>query len=243
MIDEYGPLIEGTSTSTKQRLNAGSSLLSSHGPSVMVLISLVLVVLGASLQTIQLEFLGLLGQLLGKDSLRSFSIFELMAAMPSAAVHPQALAVYLTQALFLLWVVLFSVANLVLVLVLWAVPLTVAVQRRCFQVSRILNAWGALDVFAVSLVVVMLEIRQFATFIVGSKCDPINKIVGEKCFDLKATLPPEYWVLVLAAVFATGSGQWMQWKCARALFPESKTPAPTGQQFFIEGRQVIAPSP
>jgi hypothetical protein len=55
-----------------------------------------------------------------------------------------------------------------------------------------------LDVFVVSIVASLLEIQQFAEFIVGDSCDEINKFLKEymddqlegddKCFDVIATL-------------------------------------------------------
>ena len=62
----------------------------------------------------------------------------------------------------------------------------------------ILGAWTALDVFCLSVAAALLEIRQFAAFIVGDHCQEINSFTeyfmpgpGGKsmtCFDVITTL-------------------------------------------------------
>ena len=44
---------------------------------------------------------------------------------------------------------------------------------------EVLYAWSALDVFVVSLIVSVLQIRQFAAFIIGDKCDAINPLLEQ----------------------------------------------------------------
>ena len=42
--------------------------------------------------------------------------------------------------------------------------------------TEVCNAWSALDVFCVSIAAALLEIQQFAAFIVGDACDGINEV-------------------------------------------------------------------
>ena len=89
-------------------------------------------------------------------------------------------------------------AVLLAMLGLWLVPLTLASQRSIFVLAEVLNAWSALDVFCIAIAAALLEIQQFAAFIVGDSCDGINVILEEhmdeilegddKCFDVIATL-------------------------------------------------------
>jgi len=89
-------------------------------------------------------------------------------------------------------------AVLLTMLVLWVVPLTLAWQRSLFVLAEVLNAWSALDVFCIAIAAALLEIQQFAAFIVGDSCDGINVILAEyldgplegddKCFDVVAQL-------------------------------------------------------
>lgn len=39
------------------------------------------------------------------------------------------------------------------------------------------NAWSTLDVYCAAIAASLLEIQQFAAFIVGDSCDGINKLL------------------------------------------------------------------
>ena len=89
-------------------------------------------------------------------------------------------------------------AVLLAMLLLWLVPLTLSAQRSMFVLAEVLNAWSALDVFCIAIAAALLEIQQFAAFIVGDSCDGINEVLkmidapglegDDKCFDVVATL-------------------------------------------------------
>ena len=53
-------------------------------------------------------------------------------------------------------------------------------NNRTFVLAEVLNAWSALEVFVISIIAALLEISQFASFIVGDDCDPINKVISKK---------------------------------------------------------------
>ena len=102
------------------------------------------------------------------------------------------------EASFLLFGMAMPLALLLVILVLWFWPMTIKAQRRTFVLLEVLNAWSALDVFCVAIAAALLEIQQFASFIVGDSCDGINEILSkyldpyldgdDKCFDVVATL-------------------------------------------------------
>eukprot|EP01035_Chromulina_nebulosa_P019523 gene19523-25420_t len=82
---------------------------------------------------------------------------------------------------------------------------------------EVFNAWAALDVFCLSIIATMLQIQQFALFIVGDSCDKINQILEkyldsildgyDTCFDVIATIGKNSYLLFVAAgiVFVVGS--------------------------------------
>ena len=43
-----------------------------------------------------------------------------------------------------------------------------------FVIMEVSSAWNSLDVFIVSVIAALVEIRQFASFIVGDKCNFLN---------------------------------------------------------------------
>lgn len=103
-----------------------------------------------------------------------------------------------TQASLFLFGQAMPFAVLLTMLILWVVPMTLAAQRSLFVLAEVLNAWSTLDVFCIAIAAALLEIQQFAAFIVGDSCDGINVILAEyfdtqlegddKCFDVVAQL-------------------------------------------------------
>ena len=103
---------------------------------------------------------------------------------------------------------------LVFLAVLWLVPMSLIWQQRLFTAAECFYAWSTVDVLALSLIAAQLQIEQFVTFIVGSKCDSINAILrslgpsilpveDEVCFDIRAFLDAGSWVLFCSAVLST----------------------------------------
>eukprot|EP01092_Planopodium_desertum_P006453 TRINITY_DN2682_c0_g1_i2.p1 TRINITY_DN2682_c0_g1~~TRINITY_DN2682_c0_g1_i2.p1 ORF type:complete len:196 (-),score=29.30 TRINITY_DN2682_c0_g1_i2:69-656(-) len=94
---------------------------------------------------------------------------------------------------------------LLVLLVLWVVPMKSQLRRIVFVLSEIFNAWSALEVFVVSVIAALLEIEQFAKFIIGNRCDQINVLLQDYasdllegdnvCFDVVATLKEGCWIL------------------------------------------------
>lgn len=68
---------------------------------------------------------------------------------------------------------------LIVMLIMFLVPLSIKAQSRFFVLAEITNAWSAMEVFVLSVVAALLEIQQFAAFIIGSKCDAINAIIAK----------------------------------------------------------------
>ena len=103
--------------------------------------------------------------------------------------------------------------QLVLLAVLWVVPLSLKLQQRLYVACEVSTSWAALDVFAVGVVAALLEISKFAQFMVGHRCDALNRFLGkhldralngdDKCFDVSTELTRGAWVL-LPAAFVSG---------------------------------------
>jgi hypothetical protein len=70
------------------------------------------------------------------------------------------------------------IAYVACLLVLWMVPLTYRFQSRLLTLTSTIHAWSALEVFVISIIAALLELQQFAQFIIGNRCDMINKILG-----------------------------------------------------------------
>lgn len=85
-------------------------------------------------------------------------------------------------------------------------------QSLLFVLAEVANAWSASEVFVVSVATAIMQISQFAAFIIGDKCDAINVILAQYldsqldgddvCFDVVATLGSECGYLFTGAVLS-----------------------------------------
>lgn len=99
---------------------------------------------------------------------------------------------------------------LLLLAVIWIIPMKTAAQRIIYIFSEVCNAWASLDVFVFSIIISLLELEQFALFIVGDKCDLINDIIAkyfdaqvqgdDRCFDVKSALFSGCYALISACL-------------------------------------------
>lgn len=206
-----------------------SSAVDVHGPTVAISVSLLLVLCGTFLQTFNFNFLGLAGYALGEDQHRPFSVFSLGMQLPAASEDPNSFWIRALQGVFFLFAIIVVVAYHVILIVLWAAPMTTRMQKQFFLTAQVLNAWSGLDVFCVTILAGVLEIRQFANFIVGDKCDGIDALLAKSplahqmpggvttCFDVDSTLRAGFIVLAVAVVISTVTGQVMLAKCSHAL--------------------------
>jgi hypothetical protein len=94
-------------------------------------------------------------------------------------------------------------------MILFLCPMGLSKQRALLVAAEIANAWSAVEVFVLSIVAALFQISTFASFIIGDKCDLINRLaedfIGEiiedtVCFTVEASVESNCWYLV-AGVF------------------------------------------
>ena len=87
--------------------------------------------------------------------------------------------------------------------------------KRLVFVAEVCGSWSALDVFAASIAAAVLQIGPFSRFIVGTKCDLVDRfirtylggLVSERtCFLVEARLLPGAAVLGAATLVTLGVG-------------------------------------
>ena len=89
-------------------------------------------------------------------------------------------------------------------------PLPRKKQTILYNIAEILNAWSCIDVFVIALIAGVVQIGQFALFLVGDKCDPIDPIlkkyfsnilgIHNSCFEVETYLSEGSWLFFSAAV-------------------------------------------
>ena len=113
----------------------------------------------------------------------------------------------LLQVVFLSVALFMPLLSMLTLLFLWLAPLPRRIARGVLFACEVMHAWSALDVFGVSLLVALFEIRQFAKFIIGDRCDLINRLLDQyakelfvdgpaTCFDVHTKLLRGCWILV-----------------------------------------------
>jgi len=172
---------------------------------------LVLVIVGCCLASFDFHIEGLAGLVLGDKAKRRYSLMSLGEAIPSSSNEERG-AISLEIVYFFFGFAL-PLVQLVLLTVLWVVPLSLKLQQRLYVACEVSTSWAALDVFAVGVVAALLEISKFAQFMVGDRCDALNRFLGkhldralggdDKCFDVSTELTRGAWVL-LPAAFVSG---------------------------------------
>ena len=177
-------------------------------------VTLLILVAGIFVYSFQFNFLGAAGLLLELFDIptsQPYSVYSLVKSMPLFAPSGTLPAVYFVVVAFVLTVAVFPVVHIVVTAFLWLVPLHRRQQRTLNVVSEVMNAWSAIEVYTLIILVELLEIRQFAAFIVEDTCRDITPVLeryftpllGEgnaKCFDVTATLLPGVWLFLAAAI-------------------------------------------
>lgn len=180
---------------------------------VVITCTLVLALYGTWVDSFSFSIEGLTGWLLKDAAVVDYSYDYVGVVMLDDSGSPDDWRMKLMQVFFFLFGVSMPVLLCVLLAVAWAVPLSLQRQERLFVVAEVVNAWAALDVFCLAVLAALFQIRQFAQFMVGDKCDGINSVLAtyfdsaldgnDVCFDVETSLLPGCVALFLSALSTT----------------------------------------
>jgi len=176
---------------------------------------LFLAINGTLLPTVTFELKGLTGYLMS-DPTSSYSLVDVGMNVPAASGSPQNFGVRFIQFSYFLFAISIPIAFLFILLLLWVIPLKLTTQKSIIMSVEMLNAWNAMDVFVLSIIASVLEIKQYAKFLVGDHCDAINSILRQEmeaqlggdptCFDVVARMKLDSAVVCLAAIYLSAVG-------------------------------------
>ena len=177
---------------------------------VLLVFSFVAIFAGSFIHSFTFHFHGLVGFILKERSVSKFSMITVAQTIPLNLGPSHFFAAIFIPVVFYTFALIVPLLHLLCLLVLWLVPMRVALQEYLFIFSEVLNAWSAIDVFVFSLIVALLEIEPFAQFLVGDKCTLVNKILKEffgsvlgndtVCFRVTASLDAGCWFLFFAVL-------------------------------------------
>jgi len=155
---------------------------------------------GAYLNTFVFEFMGLIGYVLKEDATAAYGFVQIGIDFVGRSGHEDDIAIILSQCGFFMFGLVMPLGLMASLLVLWCVPMSLYRQQQIFHLAEVFNSWAALDIFCIGIVAALLQLQQFAAFIIGDTCDGINVILAEyfsepldgdpKCFDAIAELKP-----------------------------------------------------
>jgi hypothetical protein len=197
---------------------------------LLLITSISLLVIGSYWISFEFQFQGLAAvalQYLGEDVSNSYSLITLGESIPASSSDPNSFGIRWIQATFFLFALAIPLTLLLFLLFLWLVPLSRKSQRKIYIVTEILNAWSAIDVFVISIIAALLEISQFAQFIIGDRCNLINQILADyfsnelngvdKCFNVVTKLDAGCWLLFGGCISYIISSIVVMRTCHRAL--------------------------
>lgn len=194
----------------------------------LLVFAIIVILAGSIVESFKFEFKGLAGLFLGESATRGYSLLSVTHAIPTASETPGGVGIIWIQSVFYLVSFVIPLTHMLLMGFLWWWPLTIKTQYVVFYISEIFNAWSALDVFVISIIAAILEIQQFAAFMVGDNCDAINVFIEDNlsqytspynvCFTVIATLSNGCWILFAASVTSLIVSQIVMQKCHRAVY-------------------------
>ena len=136
-----------------------------------------------NLESFSFEIKGLGGYLLGDESIKNYSLLSLGSSLPASVKDSSSFGIKIIQTTFFFFAAIMPIKSQIATLILFCCPMTLRVQRMFFALTEILSAWSATEVFLLSILTALWQLSQFATFMVGDKCDFIDKILREYFID------------------------------------------------------------
>ncbi len=174
--------------------------------------AIVFLLLGFGQKSFSFEFGGLAGMSLGESKTTSYSLVSLGAAIPRSVEHSYNIGVVFLQIAYYFYAIVTPVVCLTILLILLLYPTTPLIQQRLLVTAEISNAWSAVEVFVLSIVAALFQISTFASFIIGDKCDLINKVAATLiggniipsddavCFRVVASVESNSWYLFVGVL-------------------------------------------
>jgi hypothetical protein len=170
----------------------------------------VFLAIGMTRKSFLFEIGGLAGKLLGDDErTKAYSVLTLGTSLPQSAENPS-FGMTCLQTAFFFYAAIMPFSCLLALSLLFLMPMTLTYQRRTLYLAEIANAWSAVEVFALSIIVSLLELSTFASFMIGHKCDLINEFLtdhfddelggDDMCYTVRSSVSNNVWFLVSGAV-------------------------------------------
>ncbi|KAJ9463584.1 hypothetical protein DIPPA_06283 [Diplonema papillatum] len=240
-------------TTQQSKMRAGAVI-------ALMLMSLVFLILGATVKTFSFEYEGLAAyalQMSKPGSQRSeFSLLELAtSATGQHDVQSYDFGLWYIAVVFVLFTFVAPILQVVGLIALWVAPLTLKEQKYLLFFNEVIAAWCALEVFVFVVVVTAVQIEQFSEYVIGDDCATIDWMLEEyvqpmgylreiepTCFRAKAELLAGCWILFWAAVVSVAS-YLVSWQAAAGVIQHRHSLHEPKTVDSIEEMKEAAPTP
>lgn len=194
---------------------------------ILLLSTAVLIGLAADSIMFEFNFEGVIGKFMGERSHVEYSMLSTGHALITGS-QPNTVPVWFLYCLFMLFAIICPIAHIAALLVLWLAPLRMTTQKHLMRFVTALRGWCALDVFVVSVVVVLYQLGPYLAVSIGEKCSALNellvyipaRVLAEPvCFGVQAQLNSNNcWLLLLAGALSAVVSHWICVLCERITY-------------------------
>jgi len=170
---------------------------------IAIVLTLVLLVAGANLHSFHFTFNGIAGVALGESRVREFSLVSIGESIPQSVQNTSSFGIHMIKTTYFFFALVMPLMCLISLLILFVVPMRMRRQQQIFILVEVTNAWSAVEVFVISILVSLVEIGPFSSSMVEQHCSMLEKILAgfstdelHHCFSVKSTIDSSAAVLI-----------------------------------------------
>eukprot|EP00056_Hartaetosiga_gracilis_P000541 m.38875 g.38875 ORF g.38875 m.38875 type:complete len:1083 (-) comp10247_c0_seq1:47-3295(-) len=174
-----------------------------------ILLTATAAVIGAYSYSFSFHFQGLAAWLVDTtehwDS-KNYSVFSMISNLHSSFFQPNGAPSWAIQILFTLFVIGIPLFQQFCLFILWFIPMKPRKHEVMLHFTEIVNAWAALEVFVLAIIVTVVQLEPLSQFIIGDNCNGINILLKlfldtelngvDKCFAVETELLEGCWILI-----------------------------------------------
>ena len=184
---------------------------------------------------------GLLLPMVNTTKTRSYSVFSTMTDYDSLTL-PGTLVTFSQAAVIATCTIMPIVCSLAF-FALFLVPMTKRGLSRFVVFVEVCRTWNLLEVHAGAILAAILSIGLIGEYILGDKCDLINRILvayfsdlmdgDPKCFDVITAPMMGFWFMLIASLLSLGVGQFLA-DFGRRILAAAAANEMTSEEFLLD---------
>jgi len=196
-----------------------------YGVAFIALATIMFFICGCALASFRLELLGVLGIAVdagdGKSSTVDHSLLSMVKLILDQARYLNEASSYVGLAslsvLFVVTALIVPIAQIVVLMVMWFLPLSLLVMKRLFHTLELLKAWQYCEVFLISVWVTTIQLGQISSFMINDYCGSLDSffdfmvkyglldVDNAQCFYVDPSLESGFYFLLFACALLLGT--------------------------------------